>query len=419
MMSIATHPRQFFRSYKTVIAIMVTTAVTMMGQGIISPVLPLLAKEFDIGMAMIGVTVAVFSLGRIFFNVPAGVVAERYGRRIVLISGLLIITVSSVLMALSHSFVELVVYRFFTGVGSAIYLTGALTTLADISTTENRARYMSYQQGSLLFGSSIGPALGGFAAELWGYRAAFYILAGLSALGLLWAMLQLPETSKLGGAPRTARSRGRPQERRQGPRTFKTLLALIASLDFVMVASYFFMVVFTRNGGRGSLLPLVGDAQAGLGPGPLGVIFTVMALINFFAVIPAGWLADRYGRKALMIPGALMTAASLSAFIFCQSFWTFLAAAVMLGLATGVVGPAPAAFVADLAPEGGRGLAIGLFRSFGDVGGMIGPVLLGWMADTASFGWALNTNAALVALSALGVALFVREAKRTRQGASP
>jgi MFS family permease len=52
---------------------MVTTAVTMMGQGIISPVLPLFAREFGLSMAMVGVTVAVFSLGRIFFNVPAGV----------------------------------------------------------------------------------------------------------------------------------------------------------------------------------------------------------------------------------------------------------------------------------------------------------------------------------------------------------
>ncbi len=407
---------QFFRTYKTVIAIMVTTAVTMMGQGIISPVLPLFAKEFGIGMAMVGVTVAVFSLGRIFFNVPAGMVAERYGRRIVLIGGLLIITIASVLMALSHSFVEMVIYRFFTGVGSAIYLTGALTTLADISTNDNRARYMSYQQGSLLFGSSLGPAVGGFAAELWGFRSAFYILAGLSALGLLWAMLQLPETAKLGGAPAPARERGQPRQPSQGAGAVKTLLTLIASLDFLLVSFYFFMVVFTRNGGRGSLLPLVGDAQAGLGPGALGVIFTVMALINFFIVIPAGWLADRYGRKMLMLPGALLTSAGLVAFIFCHSFWPFLGAAVVLGIGTGVVGPAPAAFIADLAPAGGRGLAIGLFRTFGDVGGMIGPVLLGWMADAGTFGWALNTNAALVVVSAIGVAVFAREAARGRQG---
>lgn len=393
---------------------MVTTAVTMMGQGIISPVLPLFAREFGISMAMVGVTVAVFSLGRIFFNVPAGVVAERYGRRVVLIGGLLVITVASALMAMSGSFLELVVYRFFTGVGSAIYLTGALTTLADISTSDNRARYMSYQQGSLLFGSGLGPAVGGFAAELWGYRSAFYILAALSALGLLWAMLQLPETARLGGAPPPGRRRGQPRQRWEGPRTFRTLLALVGSLDFLLVAFYFFMVVFTRNGGRGSLLPLIGDAQAGLGPGELGVIFSIMALINFIIVVPAGWLADRYGRKVLMLPGALLTSAGLAAFIFCNSLFPFLAAAILLGIGTGVVGPAPAAYIADLAPERSRGLAIGLFRTFGDVGGMIGPVFLGWLADVGSFAWALNTNAALVALSAFGVAVFAREARRAR-----
>ncbi|MBI4202479.1 MAG: MFS transporter [Chloroflexi bacterium] len=408
------HPLRLFRSHQTVVTIMVTTAIIMMGQGIISPVLPLFARDFGISVTMVGVTVAVFSLGRIFFNVPAGMAAERYGRRVVLIGGLLIVTAASVYMALSQSFLDLILARFLTGVGSAIYLTGSLITLADVSNDDNRARYMSYQQGSLLFGTSIGPAVGGFAAELWGYRSAFYILAGVSALGLLWAMFQLPETARLGGTALPARQQGAPRAREQGPGTWKALLALVGRLDFLLVSFYFFMVVFTRNGGRGSILPLVGDAQAGIGPGEIGIIFTVMAVINFLIVVPAGWLADRYGRKALMLPGALITTAALAGFILAHSFWPFLAMAILLGIGTGVVGPAPAAFVTDIAPQGSRGPAIGLFRTFGDVGGMVGPVMLGWVADIGTFGWALNTNAALVALSGVGVALFARESRRSQ-----
>ncbi|PKB64326.1 MAG: hypothetical protein BZY82_11270, partial [SAR202 cluster bacterium Io17-Chloro-G3] len=140
----------------------------MMGQGVIAPVLPLFAKEFGVGVAMVGFTIAVFGLGRFFTNIPAGLASERYGRRRVMLAGLLIVTVSSLLMALSHSFLELVIYRFTTGIGNAIYLTSAITVLADISTQENRARYMSLQQGSLLLGVGIGPGLGGLAAEFWG-----------------------------------------------------------------------------------------------------------------------------------------------------------------------------------------------------------------------------------------------------------
>ncbi len=405
---------RLFRKNQTVIAICVTTAIVMMGQGIISPVLPLFTKEFGVNVAMIGVTVAVFSLGRIFFNVPAGIVAERFGRRVVLVGGLLIITIASVLMALSRSYIELIIWRFFTGVGSAIYLTGALTVMADISAPDNRARYMSYQQGALLFGAGFGPAVGGLAAELWGYHSAFYILAGLSFIGLVWALLQLPETARLSAAtvapPVTAPHAPKPRE----PGTMRSMIALVTNLNFMLVSFYFFMVVFTRNGGRASILPLLGDAQIGLGPAQIGVAFTVMAFVNFVAVIPAGWLADRYGRKALMLPGGIITALGLVMFLFCTNFPLFLLASVVLGIGVGAVGPAPAAFVADAAPDRGRALAIGLFRSFGDVGGMIGPILLGWLVDVGAFGWAMNTNAVLVLISALAVALFATEAKSSR-----
>ncbi|MFH1604423.1 MAG: MFS transporter [Pseudomonadota bacterium] len=407
---------RLFRTNQTAIAICVTTAIVMMGQGIISPVLPLFAKEFGVNMAMIGVTVAVFSLGRMFFNVPAGVLAERFGRRIVLISGLFIITIASVLMAISSSYIELVVGRFFTGVGSAIYLTSSLTVLADVSTPANRARYMSYQQGSLLLGSGFGPAVGGFAAELWGYHSAFYILAGISFIGVVWAFLQLPETARLSAAKAAVTASPAPKPREPG--TLRGMIALVSNLNFMLVSLYFFMVVFTRNGGRGSMLPLLGDAHVGLGPGEIGLVFTIMAFVNFGAVIPAGWLADRYGRKALMLPGGIITALGLVMFLFSTSFPLFLLASVVLGIGAGVIGPSPAAFVADAAPERGRGLAIGLFRTFGDIGGMIGPVLLGWLADVGSFSSAMNTNAALVLISAAAVALFAKEAASSRTAGS-
>ena len=403
-----------FRANQTLIAICITTAIVMMGQGIISPVLPLFTQEFGVNMTMIGVTVAVFSLGRIFFNVPAGVVAEKFGRRIVLVGGLLIITVASMLMALSSSYVELNIWRFFTGVGSAIYLTGALTVMADISASDNRARYMSYQQGALLFGAGFGPALGGIAAEMWGFHSAFYALAGISLIGLIWAYVQIPETARAKAARVTPPAATPPAPKPREVGTLRSMIALVTNLNFMLVSFYFFMVVFTRNGGRGSIMPLLGDAQVGLGPAEIGVAFTTMAFVNFGTVIPAGWLADRYGRKALMLPGGIITALGLVMFLFSTNFPLFLLASVVLGIGVGAVGPSPAAFVADAAPDGGRGLAIGLFRTFGDIGGMVGPILLGWLVDVGAFDWAMHTNAALVLISAAAVALFVTEAKSSR-----
>ena len=111
----------------------------------------------------------------------------------------------------------------------------------------------------------------------------------------------------------------------------------------------------------------------------------------------------------LMLPGAVLTAFGLVLYVFSHSFGMFLLASVVLGIGTGVVGPSPAAYVADLAPPGRQGVTIGLYRTFGDLGGFVGPVFVGWFADMASFGWALSVNAALVVVSAVAMAVLATE----------
>ena len=92
---------------------------------------------------------------------------------------------------------------------------------------------------------------------------------------------------------------------------------------------------------------------------------------------------------------------------------------VLAGLSRGWLrvsgGPAPAAYSVDIAPENARGLAMGLYRSSGDVGFVIGPPLLGFLADHSSFGWGLAVNAALVAVATLVFAVFARETAGPRR----
>ena len=87
----------------------------------------------------------------------------------------------------------------------------------------------------------------------------------------------------------------------------------------------------------------------------------------------------------------------------------FLLGSLVLALGQGIDGPAPAAYAVDIAPEEVRGLAMGLFRTSGDFGFVIGPPLLGLLADRSSLGWALAANALLVGLATLVFAVLARE----------
>src|SRR5690606_32911699 len=145
------------------------------------PVLPLFADQFGVGTAMIGLTLSTFALARLILNVPLGVLADRYGRRMLLISGPPVTAVGMIGSGFSQAIVQLLAWRFVAGAGSAMYMTGAQIYLADISTPENRARFIGTNQGALLLGVSIGPGVGGLIAEFWGLRAPFYVV-GLAAL---------------------------------------------------------------------------------------------------------------------------------------------------------------------------------------------------------------------------------------------
>ena len=158
------------------------------------------------------------------------------------------------------------------------------------------------------------------------------------------------------------------------------------------------------------MVPLLGAEELGLTAGSLGAIFAMMALINLAAIGPAGAWADRFGRKRVIVPSAFVAVTGLTLFALTGDLWLFLVAAVLQAIGTGLSGPAPAAYAADVMPDHARGLGMGLYRTYSDIGFVMGPLLLGWIAETTgSFSWALGFTAALVAVSTIAFGLFARE----------
>jgi MFS family permease len=149
-----------------------------------------------------------------------------------------------------------------------------------------------------------------------------------------------------------------------------------------------------------------------MSPGTLGLVFTMMTLLHLVVLAPAGTMIDKLGRKAVIVPSALVTGVALVLFAVSGNVWVFVFAGVIHGIGTGIVGPAPAAYAADIAPPGMRGINMGLYRTFGDAGFVIGPVLLGGLADVAGFGWALTFDAMIVVVFALLFGVFARETLR-------
>lgn len=394
------------RANPAALAVCIATALSMLGQGVMSPVLPLFAKEFGVSAAVVGATVGIFGVGRLLANIPGGFLSQKFGRRLVMGSGLALAAVGSAMMGFSYSVGELIAWRFIAGIGGAFFTTGSFAYLADISTPENRGKFMSLQQGSLLIGVDIGPILGGLIADHIGFRWAFY-LSGISmGVAALWTLSRLPDYKP---AAESARPKVSETAKPKRSNDLHVAIKLLTNPTFLMVNIFTMIVFFTRTGTLQSIVPLKAEGDLSMSASQLGLLFSVSMAVNMMFVLPVGSLTDRIGRKAILLPGILLSVLSLLMFAMGSSVWMFFLAAIVYGMGVGIVGPAPAAYVGDLAPAGKTGITMGIYRSFGDLGFVFGPVLLGFIADRTTFSDAILVNSAMTMLVGLLMMLIAKE----------
>ena len=397
------------RQNEVLLIVSVSTMLVMLGQGIVGPILPLFAKSLGVSAAAVGLTLSAFAVGRMFLNIPSGLAADRWGRRVLLIGGPFITGLGSILSGTATNLEILLLWRFVAGVGSALYMTGAIIVVTDIATDANRGRMLAVNQGALLAGVTIGPAVGGIVAELMGLRAPFYVVGVAAVIAGVWNWVRVPETRPaVAAAPPSPAPGEVPLAKAKGG--MASALTLLLSMNFLLISLVNFAVFFGRSG-RQTVLPLFADAHIGLGEGAIGLVFALMAGMNLLLIIPAGMMIDRVGVKATILPSALLSLVGFSLVAATDTVLPFVLATMVLGVGSGLLGPAPAAYAAQIAPADRRGAAMGLFRSLGDVGFVIAPPLVGYLVDEAGYGIAIVLNGVMLAASAV---IFVAFAGKKR-----
>jgi MFS family permease len=148
------------------------------------------------------------------------------------------------------------------------------------------------------------------------------------------------------------------------------------------------------------LMPLTGVSVFGLSVGDMGLVLTGMALMSLMLLPVAATISDRHDRTLAIVPSLAGVAFSLLVIGFAGDVVWFLAGAGLLAVSGALSGPAPAAIAADPAPDENRGLTTGIFRTAGDLGLLVGPPLLGLIADLGGYPLAFGVNAGLVGLAA-------------------
>ena len=360
--------------------------VIAIGFGLIAPVLPAYARSFDVGVAAASVVVSVFAFFRLVFAPAGGALVSRLGERPVYLTGLLVVAASSLATAFAQSYWQLLVFRGLGGLGSTMFTVSAMALLVRLAPPRIRGRVSSAYASAFLVGGMLGPVLGGLLASF-GLRLPFIVYAG--ALVVAAAVV----ASRLSGAslrPSVDRPQQPPMLLREalGSSAYRAALASAFANGWcnfgvrVAVLPQFALTVYDR-------------------PWVAGVALAVAAVGTAATLQVAGRLADSVGRRPLVITGLAVTALGFGLLGLSGSLWVLLVLSAVSGLGAGLVNPAQQATVADVVgTDRSGGSVLATFQMAQDGGAIVGPILIGVIADQVGFGWALGATA-LVSLLAL------------------
>lgn len=366
-------------------------------------------RDLNLSKVEFGLLGSLFSLGYALTQIPGGIMAERFGTRFTITASLIAWSVMTFLTALVPKFLWLCVVRFFFGVGEApTYPANAVFNSWWFSTTE-KARSASLLLAGSYFGPVIAPTLTVAIMLLWGWQVVFYIFGAAGfVIAAVWYLL----------------SRSRPEEHplisaaelefiksERSVNTTKTAVkapwsSFISRTDFWAVGMQYFFATFSINLFLVWLPTYLQEAK-GFSLTHMGIAASFPWLAICVSVLSGGALSDYLLRRT----GSLMISRGAIAIFGCVMFFIGMVATVLtdspvgtvvwLTVAMGFLGLPVVTSWAITADKGREfaGSLSGWMNLWGNMGGVIAPVLCGWIAQT--FGWnsALLFSLAPVSLS--------------------
>jgi len=324
-----------------------------------------------------GLTFGAFSLSALVLRPLAGRLADRGGRRPLMVGGALLFGAVMVAHLLATSLAILIVLRLLLGVAEALVFVAAFAAEADLAPPERRGEALTLFSLSLYLGVAVGPLIGEAAFDAGGFPAVWIasaVLAGVAAL----VALAVPETRPADGPGPVARPR------------------ILHPAGFL--PGLILMTGVWGMGGYFTLLPPYAVGPLGLD----GARFFLLAFGGTVIVsrLVGAKLPDRIGARRLSGTALLVTALGLGVMGFLPTVAGLLAGTLLLGLGVAFTTPALASLTVSRAPASERGAALGTFSLFIDLAFGAGPIAMGAVAAASTTPIAFLSAAAVALVGA-------------------
>lgn len=362
------------RNRGAILLLMINIFLIFTGVGLVIPIMPTYMNELHINGSMVGLLVAAFSLSQLICSPIAGRLSDTWGRKKMIVSGMIIFAVSEWLFGIANDPTLLFAARMLGGIGAAFIMPAVMAYTADITSDAERGKGMGYINAAITTGFIIGPGIGGYIAEF-GIRVPFYAAGIAAAIAALITLLVLPESL-------TAEKRKATIAETSLTKQPNMFLQLIHSYR----ESYFLslVIVFVMSFGLANYETVFGlfvDHKFGFTPKDIAFIITFGSIAGAVVQVSAfGWIVNTFGEKKVISWCLVFASVFVLLTLFVNQYWMILVVTFIVFLSIDILRPAISTQLSKIA-HNQQGYVAGLNSAYSSLGNIAGPIVAGLLFD--------------------------------------
>ena len=353
---------------KQIMPLTFIVALRFFGLFIVLPILSVYALQMPGATPFLaGLAVGGYAATQALFQVPFGVMSDKFGRKPVLFFGLIIFIAGSVLAALSDNIYMLLIGRFLQGAGAIGSVVSAM--IADLVKEEQRAHAMAIMGGTIALSFAAAMIIAPTVGPAWGYDKLFWITAVLSVVAMAVLFTSVPKP------PHIVHTYS--EEESKFFDVFKDKALVRMYITFLFHSSIMTMAFF--------IIPLVmtqslTDGGFGWAHSELWKVYFPAMIFGFIAMAPAAIYGEKHGKgKEIFMISVIIIFLAFAAMGFATSPWLFGLGVVLFFIGFNMFEPLLQSFVAKYAKVHQKGAALGVANTFAYTGIFLGGLLAGWI----------------------------------------